>query len=122
MSEAHDLFSDLNLPADPNNLTDLEKKHLPVISVPETVRAGEPFPVTVEVGKLLAHPNEHDHYIQFIDLYFERVPLTRIDLTGASSDPKVTFTIRLQRSGKLRAFEYCNLHGTWEGSAEITVS
>ena len=54
------LFSGVNQPVDLDNLTDLEKKHIPVIESPSTVNRGECFSVSVEVGKMLTHPNKRD--------------------------------------------------------------
>jgi superoxide reductase len=51
-----DLSSQVNRPDDPDNMTDLEKKHLSVIDAPDKVGVGEAIRVPVEVGKLLAHP------------------------------------------------------------------
>jgi len=121
MPETKDLFAGVNRPADPENPTDLEKKHIPVIEVPETVPAGKPAPITVHVGKLLAHPNEHGHHIEFIDLYFDKSFLARTDLTGVSTEPKVTYNVILAKSGTLRAFESCNLHGVWENDQAVEV-
>lgn len=116
-----DLFAQVNTPKDPANITDLEKKHLPTITAPESVKAGECFDVTVEVGKLLPHPNEHGHHIEFVDLYEDKVFLCRADLSAVKTCPKVTFCVSLNKSGILRAFESCNLHGVWEGTREISV-
>lgn len=69
MAEKKDFFTEVNTPADPDNMTDLEKKHIPVITAPDKVKPGECFEVTVEVGKLVAHPNETTHFIEFLDLY-----------------------------------------------------
>ena len=66
---AEDVFCGVNTAADIENATDLEKKHIPVISAPHKVKKAEKFEVTVEVGKLLEHPNEPDHHIEFIELY-----------------------------------------------------
>lgn len=125
MNQETSLFCQVNRPKDMNNMTDLEKKHLPVITVPDTIKADEPFEVTVEVGKLLAHPNENGHFIEFIDLYAEDVYLARIDLTAVTTVPTVKIPLVLGHSGlktTLRAFERCNLHGTWEGTKEITIA
>ncbi len=116
-----DLFSQVNRPEDPDNPTDLEKKHLPVIEAPDNPGAGEAIQVSVEVGKLLAHPNEPAHHIEFIDLYEDDVYLARADLTGVKVNPKVTFEVVLTKSGKLRAFSCCNLHGVWEGDKPISI-
>ncbi|MFQ6067430.1 MAG: class II SORL domain-containing protein [bacterium] len=116
-----DFFSQVNRPEDPDNMTDLEKKHLSVIDAPDKVNAGETVQVSVEVGKLLAHPNEPAHHIEFIDLYEDDVYLARVDLTGGKVNPKVTFEVMLKKGGRLRAFSSCNLHGVWEGDKVISI-
>ena len=47
------LFTGFNRVKDPAKKTPLEKSHAPVISAPASVKAGEPFPVTVSVGENL---------------------------------------------------------------------
>lgn len=117
-----DLFLGVNEVADPKNLSDLEKKHIPVIEAPETVRRGQCFEVRVEVGKLLAHPNEYKHFIQFVELYADETFLARVDLTAGRTYPKVTFCVSLQHPAEaLRAYENCNLHGMWVGRTPIAV-
>ena len=117
-----DLFSGVNRPVDPRNLSDLEKKHIPVIEAPSTVNQGECFCVTVEVGKMLAHPNQRDHFIEFIDLYADELFLTRVDLTAVSTCPKATLCLALSAPAKeLRAYGRCNIHGVWMGTVPITV-
>jgi len=116
------LFSGVNQPVDLNNLTDLEKKHIPVIDSPGSVGQGECFSVTVEVGKLLVHPNERDHFIEFIDLYADELFLTRVDLTAVNTCPQATVCVSLLGPAKeLRSYARCNIHGVWVGTAPITV-
>lgn len=118
-----DLFCGVNIAKNPNNMTDLEKKHLPVITAPKSVRKGECFEVTVEAGKLMAHPNEPSHYIEFIELYADHTYLARMDLTARRTCPAMTVCVSLDHThGKLRAFDHCNLHGTWESQAQIEVT
>jgi superoxide reductase len=122
MAEAPDLFAAVNRPKDPKNMTDLEKKHTPVITAPDQVKAGQCFEVTVEVGKLLKHPNDLDHFIQLIDLYAGEVYLARLDLTAVRTCPVMKVCVQLQKNvGPLRAFEQCNIHGTWEATRPIKV-
>lgn len=117
-----DLFSQINKPKDPNNMMDPEKKHIPVITAPDSVKPGKCFEVVVEVGKLLAHPNEIGHSIQFIELYAGHVYLARMDFTACTTCPIMKVCISLDKDpGPLRAFERCNLHGVWESSKPITV-
>jgi len=119
---AEDLFSDINRAADMSSLSDLERKHLPVIDAPDSVKAGEPFEVTVEVGRLLTHPNEPGHHIEWIVLLNGSVTLAMVELSGVSAEPKITLTVRLERSSRLRALAKCNLHGEWEQSRDVKVS
>ena len=117
------LLVGVNRPADFKNLTDLEKKHLPVLEVPETVTPGECFELAVEVGKLLAHPNEHNHFIQFLDVYADQTYLARVDFTAVSACPTVTLCLSLEAPAEeLRAYAHCNMHGTWVGSMPIQVA
>lgn len=117
-----DLFAQVNRPKDPAKLTDLEKKHLPVIDAPAEVQAGTCFTVKVEVGKLLAHPNELGHFIEFVDLYAGEVFLARADLTAVATCPKVSFCVSLDKNlGPLKAYQRCNLHGVWVGEKAVTV-
>ena len=104
------------------NLTDLEKKHQPVITAPDRVRVGACFEVTIEVGKLLAHPNENAHFIEFIELYAGHVYLARMDFTAVATCPIMKLCVALPKDlGPLRAFARCNPHGVWGASKPITV-
>ncbi|MHC4571113.1 MAG: desulfoferrodoxin family protein [Planctomycetota bacterium] len=118
-----DLFCGVNMVKDPENMTDLEKKHLPVISAPKSVKKGEYFEVMVEVGKLMKHPNEPGHYVEFVELYADHTYLARMDLTARKTCPTMKVYVSLDHiHSKLRAFAHCNLHGTWEGQTEIEVT
>ncbi len=124
MSQETSLFCQVNHPKDMNAMTDLEKKHTPVITVPDVIKAGESFEVSVEVGKLLAHPNEPGHFIEWIDLYANYVFLARLDLTAVTTRPVLKAQVTLPHGMEkvtLRAFERCNLHGAWEGTREVSV-
>lgn len=107
------------------------EKHVPVITAPEAVKAGEPFEVEVAVGKEIPHPNTVEHHIAWMALHFvpEGLPvsveLARIDLSAhgpavaTASFAKVT--VQLQKGGTFHATAYCNLHGLWASSARIIV-
>ncbi len=119
---AEDIFCGVNTVADVDTATDLEKKHLPIITAPRRARKGEFFEITVEVGKLLRHPTEPGHFIQFIELYAGDTYLARMDFTGKTTYPIMKASVALEHQhGKLRAFARCNLHGTWESSLDIEV-
>lgn len=117
-----DILCGVNIPKDHTNMTDLEKKHIPIIDAPENVEKDKPFEVTVEVGKLKEHPNEAAHFIEWIELYCGDTFLGRTMFSGGASYPRAVFKVKLSHAhGPLRVWEKCNIHGLWEGTKEITV-
>lgn len=116
-----DLFCGINhaKSANPEEMSDLEKKHTPVIEVSGAPQEGEPFEVTVKVGEYLKHPNEHSHFIQWIELYSGDTFLGRVDFASERTEPKAVFTVTLDHFHPLRALEHCNLHGTWESAEKL---
>mgnify|MGYP001028028850 CR=1 FL=1 len=115
-------FPAVNQPNDQEEMSDLEKRHLPTITAPARVRAGKRFEVSVEVGSLLPHPNEKEHFIRFIDLYAGDVYLTRAEFTAETTSPVLRAWPSLPGgAGPLVAYCRCNQHGTWKSSVPITV-
>lgn len=118
-----DILCGVNQPKDKYNLTDLEQKHMPIIEAPDEAKKEEAFDATIEVGKLLAHPNEAAHFIEWIELYCGDTFLARISLSGGASVPKVTVPVKLSHAhGPLKAWAKCNIHGLWESTKDIKVS
>jgi len=117
-----DIQCGVNLPKDTSNLSDLEKKHAPVIDAPKSVKKDQPFDITIEVGKLLAHPNEAGHFIEWIEVYCGDTFLGRVNYSGGTSFPKAVFKSQLSHAhGPLKVWAKCNLHGLWEGIRDIAV-
>lgn len=117
-----DILCGVNMPKDMKAMTELEQKHLPVITAPDKVKRDEIFVVTIEVGKYKAHPNEPGHFIEWIELYSGDTFLVRVSLAGAVSVPKVTIPVKLTHAhGPLKAWGKCNLHGLWEAIKDIEV-
>lgn len=120
---AEDIFCGVNTTKDIEGASDLEKKHLPIIEAPDRVMRGEWFDVNVHVGALMAHPNEPGHHIEFIELYADDTYLARMDFAGQRCKPILCARLCLDHDySRLRAFEHCNLHGSWEWDKEITVT
>ncbi len=101
------------------------ESHTPRIEAPDKVRAGEEFEVRVTVGP---HPNTVQHSIRYVELYFEEegrgfnpIHIATVRLEPEYAEPKLTFTLRLKKSGVLYAVEYCSLHGLWEARKEVRV-
>ena len=115
------------------------EKHVPVIEAPRKADSGKTFMVSVIVGKEISHPNTTEHFIESLVLYFKAegtkaaIELGRAAFSahGASSEganqgvvytePVAQFAINLTKSGTLTAISYCNIHGLWESSVEITI-
>lgn len=84
-----DMLCGVNQPKDPKNLSDLEKKHIPVITAPDKVGKDGEFEVKVEIGKLLVHPNEPGHFIEWIELYCGDTFLGEAYFSGGTSFPNL---------------------------------
>ena len=116
-----------------------KEKHVPVIDAPASVRKGEPFKVTVAVGKEIAHPNTTAHHITWIASYFipdgEKFPyqVTKCefnahgesvdgpDMSTVYTKPQATVTFKTEKPGTLLASSYCNIHGLWQSSKKIEI-
>ncbi|UCD19598.1 MAG: class II SORL domain-containing protein [candidate division WOR-3 bacterium] len=116
-----------------------KEKHVPVIEAADKVRKGENVGVTLSVGKEIPHPNTTEHHIAWMDIYFQpsegKFPyhIGRFEFSshGASTDgpntstifthPTVSVTFKAEKSGTLFALSYCNIHGLWINSHEITI-
>lgn len=73
----------------------LDDKHTPKITAPKRVRAGEWFPVTIELGHKQAHPSWVEHHVRWISLEADGVEINRVYLHPVMAQPKVTFYIAL---------------------------
>jgi len=119
---AEDILCGVNTTKNIDSASDLEKKHLPIIEAPDQVTRGERFDVTIHVGALLEHPNEPGHHIEFIELYADDTYLARMDCVGQKCQPLMCARVCLDHNyDRLRAFEHCNLHGSWEWDRRIQV-
>lgn len=138
----------INKPLDPVNLTEGEKKHIPVIEAPETVIAGELFEVTVMVG-IIPHVMEEKHFIEWIELYLHNKLIERKELFPSGEKvAKTTFRVEADEAliaikeietcrvhgvnicgncgeksviANLHAVEKCNIHGAWEAHRRIEI-
>jgi len=115
------------------------EKHVPVIEVLEKKKEEGKTTVTVRasVGKEIKHPNTTEHHIEWIELYFlpegEKFPYQLgmfefrshgastqgVNTSGVYTEPVAACTFSVQKSGRIFASSYCNIHGLWEGSEEL---
>ncbi|MHA2298680.1 MAG: desulfoferrodoxin family protein [Candidatus Hodarchaeales archaeon] len=124
MSDKEELFKEINRIKDPDNMTDLEKKHDITVIAPDVVKTGEVFEVELRVGERMTHPNMPGHFIQFIELFSGDSLVSRYEMAAATiSSPIVKIKLQLPEwaSPVLVARERCNLHGIWEAKKEIRI-
>ena len=117
-----------------------KEKHVPAIEAPAVVKANEAFDVTVGVGRDIPHPNTTEHFIAWIDVFFKpdgdkfSYHVGHFDFRahgesakGANKGPVythpiVTFSMSVNKPGKLVSLSWCNAHGLWEDSTEIKLA
>lgn len=115
------------------------EKHVPVIEAPEKAKKGEFSRITVSVGKEIAHPNKTEHHIRWISIFFhpkgEKFPYqiakAEFNAHGESTQGPDTSSIythhetvisfKTEKPGTIYASSYCNIHGLWQSSKEISV-
>lgn len=109
------------------------EKHVPIIHAPESFRANELTEVKISIGDEIAHPNTLEHHIVWFKLFYlgngSKFPVelgsyyfSAHGEDNAFTEPVAHAHIKLAASGKLIALGYCNIHGLWENSVDITVA
>ncbi|MBN3039467.1 MAG: class II SORL domain-containing protein [Candidatus Omnitrophica bacterium] len=116
-----------------------KEKHIPVIEAPDKIKKGEALDIKVSVGKEIAHPNTTEHHIRSIEVYYlaqgEKFPVqigkAEFGAHGESlqgpnastiySQPQAVFSLKIEKPGTILASSYCNIHGLWQNSKELTV-
>ncbi|MBI2092557.1 MAG: hypothetical protein HYY43_04160 [Deltaproteobacteria bacterium] len=110
----------LKKPADPKNLTDGDKKHIPAFTVVKqcALIPGACMDVHVKIGSVL-HVMEEKHWIMWIDTYLNRKFVARYEMSPNGPNPCVGMHLKNTTSGVLTAIENCNIHGKWMADVEI---
>ena len=116
------------------------EKHVPVIECADSAAAGTAIPITVTVGKEIAHPNTTNHHISWIALHFVpagakvSIEIGRCEFSahGASiegpdkgpafTDSTLSIRAKLAVSGTLYATAFCNIHGLWASEKTVTIA
>jgi predicted secreted protein len=116
------LASAFQLPANPENLTDLEKMHVPKVTLPPVVEDGSQAPIVVEMD----HPMEPDHYIKSIQIMNFTDPVVikgKFYFTPTNGEVYLGTQIRLAGGeSKVWVVAECNQHGKWAVSKETKVA
>jgi superoxide reductase len=103
-------------------------RHTPHVLAPAAVMPGEPFAVTVKMGRDYVHPDLDNHHIQRLQLFDgERLLATAVYEPGAASAGReeakgfsqATFQISLAKRARLSALSYCTQHGLWQSEETV---
>ena len=110
-----------------------------MIDCPDAVKADEIFTVTAAIGKEIAHPNTTEHHIRWIKLFYhaqgEKFPnqIGSFEFSAHGEHAQgpnqgfvythhaVTASLKVKKPGTLYATSYCNIHGLWDNSKEISL-
>ena len=93
---------------------DFSKKHVPFV---ECARDGDVCSITIEVGHYFPHPNQPDHWIEYLEVFANGAPIATYDFAAGVVAPKVTCVATLDPGTPITVFERCNLHGVWATDA-----
>ena len=86
---------------------EMQEKHIPVF-------ISENGTDIVQVGTVL-HPMNDDHYIMFIETISEDKNCVHLQYLHPGQEAKMLLEKKI---GKMKAIEFCNLHGLWEGESD----
>ncbi len=103
-------------------------RHSAFLHCENNATAGEKFKVKVMVGDEYKHPDDFDHYIQYVQLWNKETMLAQANFSAgaqgsAASNLEVDFYIVPTKGMKLIAQAYCTKHGLWQSEeVEVTVA
>jgi superoxide reductase len=103
-------------------------RHTPVIVCQDRVKEGEKFRVKVRLGTEYAHPDDPDHYIQYIQLWNRETFLAEVHFAPGTLGNKAEhmevdfFIVPGPVSMNLSAMAACTKHGLWQSeSKEVSI-
>ena len=115
-----DWFTNINRIKNPVQLTNLERSHVPIISIPEEVKSGETFMINSKVGEE-GHLMTAGHRISWIELYVENTLIARTEFTASAPRAEVSIPVVLMASSTIKVWSYCTSHGLWENKKKVEV-
>lgn len=111
-----------NFAADPNNLTEMERIHLPKITMPPVVEDGSQAPIQIE----LDHPMDDDHYIRHIQIIGFNDPVqTKGNFYFSPLNGQAFIGTQIRLNGgesTVWVVAECNQHGRWASSKGTKVA
>ncbi|MBN2547047.1 MAG: hypothetical protein JXB50_14695 [Spirochaetes bacterium] len=108
------LFDQINTSSNSNEAA-MNEKHLPVIIAEKISDGKHKIKVDAGGGK---HPNEMDHWFQWIELRIDDLYIGRIEFSAKIMDPVAEFVVNCKTPCNISALARCNKHGLWLSSIE----
>ena len=109
-------------PKDLENLTELERMHLPKISLPPVVEDGTQASIVCSVD----HPMDEEHYIKSIQILNFADPIVtkgKFFFTPTNGEAYLSTQIRLSGGdGTVWVVAECNQHGKWAANKKVNVA
>ncbi len=107
----------IKTPADPANLTEGDKKHIPIVVKTECGLVDGCTDVHATIGEI-EHVMTNEHFIGYVDYYLDYKFISRIWLSPEVCKPATSFHLAIS-SGKITVIEHCNVHGNWMGELDL---
>ena len=111
-----------NLAEDPDNLTDMEREHLPRIILPPVVEDGSQAPIQIEMD----HPMDSDHYISHIQIVSFNDPVqTKGNFYFSPLNGQAFIGTQIRLNGgesTVWVVAECSQHGKWASSRNTKVA
>jgi len=104
------LFDQVNTKENSNEDA-LKEKHVPIISVSKI--GDNKCRVKVDAGGGGKHPNEMDHFIQWVEIQIDDLYVGRTEFSAGIMDPFTEFVINCKTPCSISVLSRCNKHGLW---------
>ena len=110
----------LKKPADPKNLTDGDKKHIPMFVVKRECGLVDKTCIDahIKIGQIL-HVMEEKHWIQWIDLYLNRKFIARFEMAPIGVNPVVGIHLNSERGSGFASSSERGLGGNGESYESV---
>lgn len=106
-------------PADAANLTDEERLHVPVITLPARLRTGRSFDLMIQIG-VRPHECTEDHHVDWIEVALGERRVFVADLSLDVPFPVVRVPLVVRAAETLTVRARCNQHGVWRTRRDLS--
>lgn len=100
-------------------------RHTPHVICDNSAKEGEKFKVKVKMGDQYPHPDDHNHFINYVQLWNRETMLAEARFTSGTFGNKPTnvevdfYIIPGPVSMNLTAMALCTNHGLWQSDEKV---